>query len=514
MWPRVPLKRPLSGWAGHAGVWLLLQSALTLVLGRPWFAMAAALALLLTVVLVNNAKMRALNEPFVLQDYEYFTDAARYPRLYIPFLGWGKFLLAAAGFVAAAGIGLYLENVPVARWSLQGQAGGLLTVMALAAVLLAWASVKRPSVGVDALRDLHQWGLLTSLWHYARRGLQLPEQTGPYAACAPAYARPHSLADGRCLPDLVVVQSESFFDARTLFEGVCPQVLAELDALRSQAFLCGEMQVPAWGANTVRTEFAFLTGMEGQQLGVHQFNPYRAIAKGWQPGSVALYLKSLGYRTVCVHPYLAGFYLRNRVYPMLGFDDFIDIAAFEGAECCGAYVGDAAVAEKIVQLLRSTEDDERPLFVMAITMENHGPLHLEHVQDIDVPQLYRTVPPPGCDDLTIYLRHLRNANRMIGRLRGALEQWHRPASLCWYGDHVPIMPDVYKAFGMPSGTVPYACWANASFQAQMPGVVLRASNCPPMKAHQLSRQWLQGMGLVAAGTKPVGLHSASDGTRS
>ena len=58
---------------------------------------------LLTLVLVNNAKFTALSESFVFQDYEYFTDAIRHPRLYIPFLGWWKFMAAAFAFVIARG---------------------------------------------------------------------------------------------------------------------------------------------------------------------------------------------------------------------------------------------------------------------------------------------------------------------------------------------------------------------------------------------------------------------------
>ena len=93
MTPRPPLVRPWPAWALHVGLWLLAHALLTLVLGRPWFAAAAVAAFLLVLVLVNNAKFKALREPFVFQDYEYFTDAIRHPRLYIPFFGWGSLWL-------------------------------------------------------------------------------------------------------------------------------------------------------------------------------------------------------------------------------------------------------------------------------------------------------------------------------------------------------------------------------------------------------------------------------------
>ena len=74
MMPRPILARPLAAWALHGGLWLLAHALLTLILGRPWFAAAAVLAFLLMLVLVNNAKFKALREPFVFQDYEYFAE--------------------------------------------------------------------------------------------------------------------------------------------------------------------------------------------------------------------------------------------------------------------------------------------------------------------------------------------------------------------------------------------------------------------------------------------------------
>jgi len=286
------------------------------------------------------------------------------------------------------------------------------------------------------------------------------------------------------LPHLVAVQSESFFDARSLYQGIRPDVLAEFDRLRDSAVACGKLTVPAWGANTVRTEFAFLSGICDDKLGVHRFNPYRAIAAGGDVPSLASYLKRLGYRTVCIHPYPASFYRRDRVYPRLGFDEFVDIRSFGDAMRSGPYIGDAAVADRVAAILQEATS---PVFIFAITMENHGPLHLERVVPADIDELYSMPPPDGCDDLTIYLRHLRNADRMIAKLRHALEQSRRPAGLCWYGDHVPIMPAVYERFGKPNGEVEYVYWSNRNEVRP---------RCNDLAANGLSMSWLREFRLI------------------
>lgn len=452
--PRPPLCRPPAAWGLHAGVWLATHALLTLLLGRPWFACAVALALLLTLVLVNNAKVTALREPFVFQDYEYFTDAIRHPRLYIPFLGWWKFLGAAAGFIGAVLIGFWGEAAPEHRFALSGHLGAILIVAGTGGLLLMLGSRKSLPVSFQPEHDLLSFGFIACLWRYgeaARRPLVL---ASPFDFLVPQYGNGE-------LPHLIAVQSESFFDARSLYSGIRPDVLEQFDRLKAEAVCHGRLKVPAWGANTVRSEFAFLAGVSDDKLGVHRFNPYRAIAAGLALPSLASFLKGLGYRTICIHPYPASFYQRDRVSPRLGFSEFLDIREFDRNLSFGPYISDAAVADKIAEIVREASG---PVFVFAITMENHGPLHLEQVAPSDMAELYSAPPPAGCDDLTIYLRHLRNADRMAAKLRTLLTECERSASLCWFGDHVPIMPTVYERFGAPNGEVEYLLWHNRNGQ--------------------------------------------------
>lgn len=436
-------------WQGvtlHAGLWLILQAVLVLILGRPWFAMAIGLAFLMLLVQVSNAKFHSLREAFVFQDFEYFTDAIRHPRLYIPFLGWWKFALIVVAVLAALGIGLWLEAAPTLRFSLDGQLGETVAILVGGIALIA-LSKGGPALVFTPEADMRRLGFLGSLWCYGvaeRSPLHLPNLL-PDAASLPIER-----------PDLLVVQSESFFDPRSVFPGIRSDVLKHFDLLNTESLNYGHLQVPAWGANTVRSEFAFLSGATEAMLGVHRFNPYRQLLKA-DVHSVASKLKAAGYRTVCIHPYAASFYGRDKIYPHLGFDEFIDVRRFSDAERFGPYVSDQAVADKVRSLMSSAKG---PIFVFVITMENHGPLHLEKADESDYAALYSALPPSGCEDLTVYLRHLRNADRMAGNLRDFLKQHSRPARFCWYGDHVPIMPYVYKQFGTPDGRTNYFLWEN------------------------------------------------------
>lgn len=477
-------RRPLAASALHLGVWLLAFAFELILFRRPWFAISNILAVLLIMVLVSNAKFQTLREPFIFQDFEYFTDTLKHPRLYLPFFGLKKALLAALGYGAALSAGLTFEP------SLTGNGSGsefflMVAVLAIAGTALLWAGSKgKLPVDLNPEADLLQLGLVASLWRYGGMEREACPVSTFRHFTRPAAKIPEPL------PNLVVVQSESFFDVRTLFSGIRPEILNQFDSLKSSSLCHGKLAVPAWGANTVRSEFAFLSGMSPEELGIHRFNPYRKLARKTLPTMVSL-LKGLGYRTVCVHPYPASFYNRNTVFPQLGFDEFLDIDSFDGVKKTGPYIGDVDLAEKVCALLKNSAP--QPVFVFVITMENHGPLHWEKVEEGEAERYYTNPPSETCADLTIYLRHLANGDRMARMVRACLESLPGSGWLCWFGDHVPIMPEVYAEMGAPDGRTDYLIWRKGG----APG----NGTCRDMKVEHLACRLLTEMGLITPGEK-------------
>lgn len=472
--PVAPWRRPLAAVGVHVGVWTFAFALELMLFRRPYFAVANVLAIELVIVLVSNAKYQALREPFVYPDFEYFMDAIRHPRLYLPFFGMPKALAAGGGYGLVLWMGLTLEEsvatdagfwwVSFAELPQEGELdpAAPLTVLLAASLGLGIVGLLGAILGgsrigatFDAASDLRRVGLIATLWSYGRSEREPTEtlaERAPFLAATPPSA-------GGCpdpLPDMIVIQSESFFDARRQFPLMRNDVLRNFDQLRAEAWQHGLLKVDAWGANTVRTEFGFLSGMQAEDLGVHRYNPYRRLAMGGFP-TLATYLRSLGYRTICIHPYYPSFYKRDKVLPQLGFDEFISLSAFAGAPHEGAYVSDCAVGARVAQLL--AERSDQPLYLHVITMENHGPLHCEDVRERDTKAILSGPMPNGAEDLVAYGRHLRNADVMLGTLREALMARSWPASLCLFGDHVPIMPSVYRALGEPDGRTDYLLWA-------------------------------------------------------
>ena len=452
---QAPWRRPLRAVAGHLGLWLAYFVLGFILCRRPWLAMLFSTAIFACLIVVNNAKYQSLREFFVYQDNDYFLDCLKHPRLYLPFLGIVPTALTLTAIVVALWAGVTLEAPSTQTHSLAAVWLGILVVLMLAYVLLRVGSSNVAALTFDPEHDLNTHGFFGAYWLY-RRAEQLTSADLTQRSSLP---KASALKAPRVLPNIVVIQSESFFDPRRVYPQVKPEVLQHFDRARLEAELYGLFEVPAWGANTVRTEFSFLTGVDVLKLGVDRFNPYRRLINFGVP-SLARLLQQQGYRTICVHPYPASFYMRDKLFPMLGFDQFVDISEFEAVteqrkgDC--HFVGDQVVADKVLELLG--QESEQPTFVFVITMENHGPLHLESLPDQDKQEWLNEPLPEGCEDLGVYLRHIGHADQMIKKLTEGLTSAGRPATLAWYGDHVPIMEKVYQQLATPSGYTDYFIW--------------------------------------------------------
>jgi len=109
---------------------------------------------------------------------------------------------------------------------------------------------------------------------------------------------------------IVLVQCESFFDARRVSPLIGSGLLPAFEACSTDAAFRGHLEVPGWGANTMRTEFAVLTGIPETELGYDRFNPYYALARA-PLASQVWRLRQAGYRTICLHPFDRRFFRRK-----------------------------------------------------------------------------------------------------------------------------------------------------------------------------------------------------------
>ncbi|HLS69133.1 MAG TPA: LTA synthase family protein [Kiloniellales bacterium] len=424
--PQPPgLRRPAIAWATFflAGtLWYALLLALT---GRVLLSLVLALAGATALCSVSNAKYRLLREPLVFADFALLPQVFRHPRLYYvelfqqvrtwlfiaPVLGLLAFWFWFEPSSITLGQRLFLAlGLPLIALALPFLPGlGPLVRQAAARVLPApdpAGSVGRLGISGSILLSYLRW-----------------MDTHPLPAEPPLPMPNVRRREGDAAPLVIAVQSESFLDLRRL-RNDAPE-LPNLAAAQARAVAWGPLQVPAIGAYTMRTEYAFLTATPNDQLGFDALNPYLRADAHPLPALPAL-LSEAGWETLFVHPHVADFFRRDRVMPALGFKRMITEEAFNGVERLGPYVSDAALTSAILEELTQIR---RACFLFTVTMENHGP--------------WRAGRLPGLTQETeIYGKHLVHADAMLGRLLTGLEDSGRPWALCFFGDHPPILRSI------------------------------------------------------------------------
>jgi len=445
--PRAPLhSRFFSALAVHAAAVAFICLAAFMLTGRVRFSAFVSLALVGLLAGVSNAKYASLREPFVFTDLSLFSQLFAHPRLYLPFLSASTVVAIVVGIAAV--VAAFMAEKP------QSERPVFALVAALLACLgAAYAFAARLPLTLDPSNDQRRHGFFAVFVAYLLNGMTPATAARLRNALS---ASPFAHGAPRSSPDVIVIQSESFFDARRLAASIDPSILRNFDIARRESVQHGNLTVPAWGANTMRTEFAVLTGIDETQLGYARFYPYAFVRSAC--ASLAAWFKRGGYRTQVIHPYYADFFGRERAFRHLQFDRFVDIAAFADAPRAGSYVSDQAVADAIIAALDEPRD--KPTFLFSITMENHGPLHLEHVVAGEGARFHALGDDARWRDLTAYLRHLANADAMLGRLLDALRARLRDTVLCFYGDHVPALPHVFADLNYEAANSDYFIWRN------------------------------------------------------
>jgi Sulfatase len=424
---------------------LLAGGLLLLATGRPLFTGVVLLSLGGGFALADHAKREALREPVVFSDMSELPHVFTHPHLYLPFAG-PAFVLGGALAAIACGIGLLIFRP--ALW----QPEPLLAALFLLVVWsVGWTVSREPTLGRVAavlrgfrpsgapVADAARLGPFATLLVYGiiARAERAQRRADYRPLPAPA------LKNGGVATPVVVVQCESFFDARRISARIPVDLMRGFDACLREGATYGRLDVAAWGANTMRAEFAVLTGIPEDRLGYDRFNPYHAFARA-PLASLASHLRGEGYRTLCLHPFDRGFFRRDLTLAALGFDSFLGRDTLGGSRR-PPYRSDPDLARQVISVL----DAAGPrTFIFVITMGNHGPWQ-EDGAEID-PAVHRLFDPaevPQGRSLLRYLDGLTRSDEMLGILLDELGPRRRDALFGFYGDHLPSLPQAFGHFG-------------------------------------------------------------------
>jgi phosphoglycerol transferase MdoB-like AlkP superfamily enzyme len=328
----------------------------------------------------------------------------------------------------------------------------------------------------DPVASVHSVGLMAGLVRMSQESkVAIPS---PDRALVKRFAAAHSAeletrrarAVPASLPDIVVVQSEAFFDPGVLKGIDMGEFAPNFERLAANG-ISGSLDTPAYGGGTIRTEFESLTGYPVMAFPSIVY-PYYGLAAEWMP-SVPHRLEAFGYTSTLFHPFRSGFWNRTQVMPLLGFQHSHYGKDFKGAERAGLYISDRALFNFVLDHLDDGGDG--PKYSMVITMENHGPWAHdagELAQVLDGKSLPAGLSGEGKKEMTYYLSHLVNGDKALGDFAERLLKRPRWTVLLFYGDHLPALPQAFSEVAFDDGApataqhTRYMLLSNRPLQAQ------------------------------------------------
>lgn len=454
-----------------AGYWLsalpgwVIFAGLVVLTGRLWSSFVIVLALSSVVYVANFLKLRYLFAPLAPADYYLLRSldlsSARLLLRYVPII---PSLLAVIVLVAAVTFAWRREP----RLVTQAMHVRCIVVVLIAAT--GYALVVSP-FGASVYSDERtselpfpmmaqlRAGLVAHLVHdcHAMQGaFEEPVDRKAVRGLLDRYAGSrvnqvrHSV---RQRPDVVIVQSESFFNPDQITQvGDTSMLLPRLhEAMESG--VGGSLEVPTFGGGTIRTEFEVLTGIPLAAYSKAKF-PYLQFTGDSIPSLVHAFSDD-GYRTVAVHGNVGSFWNRDHAFQAFGFERFVTTGAFGVDESYdGTYLSDHAMTDEVI---RELSDDSRPSLIFAISIEAHGPYAGASVNN-EVARAHIRTPEAfsadARDEYSRYAYHIASADREFGRLWDHLKSRGRPFLLVFYGDHLPGFRYVYGEASFRDGQAP------------------------------------------------------------
>lgn len=276
-------------------------------------------------------------------------------------------------------------------------------------------------------------------------------------------------------PNIIVIMNEAFSDLSVLGDFTTNEDYMPYVHMLQEGYentITGMLEVSVCGGNTANSEFEFLTGNTMDFFPVGSI-PYQQYISGELP-SMASQLKEMGYATYGMHPYNAGGWERDTVYPLLGLDTNYFVQNFEDRRYIRNYVSDRSAYEKIIRVYEEKEDGV-PLFVFEVTMQNHGSYTDAH--DNFTPDIF--VEEVNDFALNQYLSLMKVSDAELENLINYFADEEEDTIIVFFGDHQPndaIANKILRLSGTNSSNltveaaklrykVPYVIWANFDIEA-------------------------------------------------
>ena len=298
---------------------------------------------------------------------------------------------------------------------------------------------------------------------------------------------------GQKKPNVIAIMGEAYSDLSVYGQPLTTNVSVTpfIDSL-SENTVKGYALTSIYGGKTVNSEFEFLTGHSMTFL-PNDSVPYQQYIFD-DTCSLAWTMDSYDYSVFGTHPFRPTGWSRSTVFPYLGLRDYTFMEDYPNENLLRGFISDQEMFEYVLNMLDADRGGQ-PLFLMGITMQNHGGYLYEgddFTEKVYLTGLSREYP--AADQ---YLSLLNETDRAVEYLLSELQDYPEDTIVVFFGDHQPNlgMEIVEELHGGPletldermlQYTVPFFIWANYDIEE---------ATVPCTSLNYLSRYVLECAGL-------------------
>ncbi|MGI6736277.1 MAG: LTA synthase family protein [Anaerovoracaceae bacterium] len=243
-------------------------------------------------------------------------------------------------------------------------------------------------------------------------------------------------------PNIIVIMNEAYSDPRVIADFSTNREFMPCYKSLKKNTIKGTLHTSIFGGSTANTEFEFLTGNSMAYLPYHVV-AYNNNIKTKLP-SLATTLTAEGYGGITAfHPGMNNSYNRSKVYPRLGFRNYISLEDMKNPDLLRAYVSDKCDYETVMQEYRRyrRKNQKKPWFLFNVTIQNHSDYKLTsgyvgsaiHISDAELEQ----------EEATQYLNMIKKSDDALKELIRYFKKVDEPTIVVLFGDHQARLEDEF-----------------------------------------------------------------------
>lgn len=430
----------------------------------------------------NYYKMLITSTPLYVQDIRLVTQVGGIMELNEASMKFSGESAAAVVIMLLVLVGLFFVSRRFRPRLREGLISGLISAILFASLFCAPASVESwfygpVGSGQAAAQDTQivhnsRCGVLLGLWRSVVLGgeeelIPEPDEEELMLMNAQSWIEELPDTDKDEQPNVIFVLGESFFDVTEL-PGVsyAEDPVADFHRICSEG-VSGKFYTHTLGYGTENIELEIMTGINTR------FFSWDDMIYGWEQEKLLTYpslpqlFSDAGYYTAYLHTFNDGIYNRTALYTALGFQDMYfsgDFAAIDPeaaaapdywgymyGKIAGEFYSDDYLADVTAELF-DQKAGEGPVFLWAVTMENHTPYTADKFSSYDFP-FESDLGDEAVGVLNAVTQGVADCSEALGKLVDHLAAQDEPVIVVFFGDHRPGTPlesgaTVYSELGM------------------------------------------------------------------